>query len=105
MRLKTPATRFGCCRFLGALLAVCSVALLVRGAEDASQSAAPAARYEIHRVHDPDGTGKFYMGREIAQVMGHQGADWLERPEREAEEQTEKLIPQLAIKPGAVVAD
>ena len=23
-----------------------------------------------------DGTGKFYMGREIAQVMGHLGAGW-----------------------------
>ena len=27
-----------------------------------------------------DGTGKYYMGREISQVMGHLGAGWLERP-------------------------
>ena len=39
-------------------------------------------RYEFRREHDPDGTGKFYMGREIARVMGHQAADWLERPQR-----------------------
>ena len=45
------------------------------------------------------------MGREIAHVMGHQAADWLERPEREAEEQTEKLLDQLGLKPGMVVAD
>ena len=36
--------------------------------------------------HDPNGIGKFYMGREIAHVMGHQGIQWLERPDREEEE-------------------
>ena len=30
-----------------------------------------------------DGIGKYYMGREISQVMGHLGAGWLERPKRE----------------------
>jgi ubiquinone/menaquinone biosynthesis C-methylase UbiE len=45
------------------------------------------------------------MGREIAQVMGHQAADWLERPERESEERTESLVERLNLKPGDVVAD
>jgi ubiquinone/menaquinone biosynthesis C-methylase UbiE len=62
-------------------------------------------RYETRREHDPDGIGKFYMGREIAQVMGHQGAGWLERPEREKEEQPSKLLELLDLKPGEVVAD
>jgi ubiquinone/menaquinone biosynthesis C-methylase UbiE len=62
-------------------------------------------RYEFRREHDPDGTGKFYMGREIAQVMGHQAAGWLERPEREQEEQPAKLVETLKFKPGEVVAD
>ena len=55
----------------------------------------------------PDGIGKVYMGREIAQVMGHAGAGWLERPSREAEERTDKLVEFLArrLKPDAVVAD
>ena len=35
-----------------------------------------------------DGIGKYYMGREISQVMGHLGAGWLERPKREQEERT-----------------
>src|SRR3954469_23272705 len=52
-----------------------------------------------------DGTGKFYMGREIAPVMGHQGADWLERPEREREEGTNLLIDNMDLKPADVVAD
>jgi transglutaminase-like putative cysteine protease/ubiquinone/menaquinone biosynthesis C-methylase UbiE len=52
-----------------------------------------------------DGIGKFYMGREIAHVMGHQGADWLERPEREREEGTNLLIDNMDLKPADVVAD
>ncbi len=53
----------------------------------------------------PDGIGKIYQGREIAQVMGWQGAAWLERDEREREERTDLLLPELAIMPGMVVAD
>jgi ubiquinone/menaquinone biosynthesis C-methylase UbiE len=45
------------------------------------------------------------MGREIAQVMGHLGAAWLDRPEREAEERPTLLIRALDLKPGDVVAD
>ena len=62
-------------------------------------------RYETRKEHDPDGIGKFYMGREIAQVMGHQGAGWLERPEREKEEEPAKLLEALKLKEGLVVAD
>lgn len=52
-----------------------------------------------------DGIGTTYMGREIAQVMGHLGASWLERPEREREERTDLLLRALALKPTDVVAD
>ena len=45
------------------------------------------------------------MGREIAQVMGHQGASWLDRPEREKEEQPTKMLQAHKIKPGETVAD
>ncbi|HEY0549830.1 MAG TPA: methyltransferase domain-containing protein [Verrucomicrobiae bacterium] len=62
-------------------------------------------RYELRAVHDPNGIGKLYMGREIAHVMGHQAADWLERPEREEEEKTTLLIESLKFKPGEHVAD
>ncbi len=63
------------------------------------------ARYEFKEQHDPDGIGKFYQGREIAQVMGHLGIGWLERPEREKEEAPTKLMKALELKPGMVVAD
>ncbi|EAQ98037.2 class I SAM-dependent methyltransferase [Congregibacter litoralis] len=52
-----------------------------------------------------DGIGKFYMGREISHVMGHRGAGWLERPERERQERTDLLITRLPISPGDKVAD
>ena len=52
-----------------------------------------------------DGIGKIYMGREISQVMGHLGAGWLERPEREQEERPAALIAALDLPADAVVAD
>jgi ubiquinone/menaquinone biosynthesis C-methylase UbiE len=52
-----------------------------------------------------EGIGKSYMGREIAFMMGHEGADWLERPERDREEGTARLVPFLKLKPTDVVAD
>jgi ubiquinone/menaquinone biosynthesis C-methylase UbiE len=55
--------------------------------------------------HDPDGIGVFYMGREIAHVMGHEAADWLDRPEREKEEAPSILVKSLELKPGMIVAD
>ena len=44
-------------------------------------------------------------GRRIASVMGHEGAAWLERPEREQEEAPGKAIAALNIRPGEVIAD
>ena len=89
---------------MNACLAGCLLALLLQG-DTTKKPAAPKPRYEYHTDHDPDGTGKFYMGREIAQVMGHQAADWLDRPERVKEERTDKLLKALELKTGEVVAD
>lgn len=52
-----------------------------------------------------DGIGKTYQGREISQVMGWQGAAWLEREEREREERGSVLLRELKLKPGMTVAD
>src|SRR5580704_6777494 len=70
-----PLTRRSC------LLALASVALLAGQAE--------------HPV----------TGRKIAGVMGVQGADWLNRPEREKEENPEGALDALGLRPGMVVAD
>ena len=52
-----------------------------------------------------DGIGKVYMGREISQVMGHQGAYWLERPSREAAERPDMAVDALELSPTDTVAD
>lgn len=61
--------------------------------------------YEQRVHHSPDGIGKYYMGREIAKVMGHTGVGWLERPGRELEEQPSKIVNALNLEPDDVVAD
>jgi FkbM family methyltransferase len=61
-------------------------------------------RYTV-KPGDPNGIRKWYMGRQIAQVMSHFGIDWLERQEREMEENTSQLLKNLAVKPGMVIAD
>jgi SAM-dependent methyltransferase len=62
-------------------------------------------RYEFRSQHDPNGIGKFYMGREIARVMDHGAIPWLERPQREAEERPKRVIEALALAPDMTVAD
>ncbi|MFO0951060.1 MAG: class I SAM-dependent methyltransferase [Isosphaeraceae bacterium] len=47
----------------------------------------------------------FYMGRRIADVMSHLGADWLVRDTREQEEHPEQMLDALKIPEGATVAD
>ena len=83
------------------------IPLLAGTSTPAAEPAKPEEkpRYETRRDHDPNGIGKFYMGREIAQVMGYKAASWLERPEREKEEHCSKLLEALKLKPGDVVAD
>ncbi|MCH9661374.1 MAG: class I SAM-dependent methyltransferase [Bacteroidetes bacterium] len=58
-----------------------------------------------YKIGDRYGTGKWYKGREIANVMGFQGMSWLERPEREREENTFKLLNNMDIEPNDVIAD
>lgn len=60
--------------------------------------------YEL-RTASADGIGKFYMGREIAHVMGHPAIGWLERDEREREEAPSRAIAALELRPTDVIAD
>lgn len=46
-----------------------------------------------------------YLGRPIAPTMGHQGAPWLTRPERNAEEDTDALLGALQLEDGDVACD
>ena len=72
-------------------------------ADDAA--AVPAApTYESGPTH-AGGIGTYYLGREIAQVMGHQAADWLDRKSREHEENPAALVSMLELKADQVAAD
>jgi ubiquinone/menaquinone biosynthesis C-methylase UbiE len=68
-------------------------------------SCASAANYETRTLHDPDGIGKFYMGREIAHVMGPAGIPWLERADRDREERPQQVLDALDIRSGQTLAD
>ena len=61
--------------------------------------------YYTFKRGDYNGIGKWYMGREIAYVMGFQGIGWLERSEREKEENVSSLIKNMKIKSDEVIAD
>ncbi|MDO7852746.1 class I SAM-dependent methyltransferase [Hymenobacter sp. CA1UV-4] len=66
---------------------------------------ADTSGYETAPPRDPNGIGTYYLGRQIAHVMGHEGASWLERSGRRQEEGTDLLLKELKLKPTDVVAD
>ena len=113
MKYLLPAGIIG----LGGLLALVCTQLLTEsnpgqlisqpaGAAAASTSAAAdTTGYETRPPRDPNGIGRYYLGRQIAHVMGHEGASWLERSGRQQEEGTDILLRELKLKPTDVVAD
>jgi ubiquinone/menaquinone biosynthesis C-methylase UbiE len=74
----------GARRSMGAALVVAAVVALA--------AQAPSRRHPV-------------SGRVFAPTMGVEGADWLDRPEREKEEAPSKAIAALGLKKGDVVAD
>lgn len=61
--------------------------------------------YEVDPDRRTTGIGKFYMGREISFVMGHQAAAWLNRPGRIQEEMPDAVVENMNLAPDEVVAD
>ena len=92
-------------RFLSLLCVIPPLGTPAVLAQSTNRTSAEPPRYETRQNHDPNGIGKFYMGREIAHVMGHQAADWLDRPERQQEERPDLLLPALKVQRGQSVAD
>lgn len=58
-----------------------------------------------YKKGDINGIGKWYMGREIANVMGFQGIGWLDRSDREKEENVSNLIQNMRIETNDNIAD
>lgn len=74
------------------------------------QPPAPAAKAKtkpksVRRPTAAPAGPRVYMGREIADVMSFHGADWLVRDTREAEEQPDRMLDALKLRPGMTVAD
>lgn len=88
-------------QFVGILL------ILLGNYQCKGQSEKQSNNSEIYsyKSGDLNGIGKWYKGREIAHVMGYQGMSWLERTEREEEENTSKLLRNMKIQAGDTIAD
>ena len=69
----------------------------------AAESLAPSPYATGPRTRD--GLGQYYFGREIASYMTHQGAPWLDRPERDDEERPDLVLAALKLEPGQIAAD
>lgn len=69
---------------------------------DQDVAAPTVAASALEAPSDPPG---FYLGRELAPTMSHEGAPWLVRSEREAEEKTSRMLEELHLEPGDVACD
>lgn len=90
-----------------ALVLLCFLVVPLQGCrsqEKEPDTTKTSETYQYKR-NDPNGIGKWYLGREIAHVMGFQGMEWLNRPEREQEESVSTLLQNMNIQPTDVIAD
>ena len=93
-------------KYVAGLVAIVAIALLTNFTyTPVAQAQDIPSYYREKAIHSPDGIGKYYMNREIAQVMGHQAMMWLERPSRVTQEKPDLTVEQLDLKPDDVVAD
>ncbi len=87
-------------RLVGSVLLITT--LLIMGAVGCSEDPV----YRSITSETDGGSGKEYMGREIADVMGsEEGALWLDRVERDLEELPSRLLRALDMTASTVVAD
>ncbi|MBP0000036.1 MAG: class I SAM-dependent methyltransferase [Cyanobacteria bacterium SID2] len=94
-----------CCLLTLNLFACRDVSLNTVTTDGIDPSPNPTSPYEYHRIHSRDGIGKFYLGREIAKIMGHTEMMWLERPSRQTQERPNQAIEALDLQPTDTVAD
>ena len=83
------------------IILICIIILFI---SCGSQTSETSGIY-TYQIEDYNGIGKWYMGREIASVMGFEGMEWLERPERESEENVSTLIKNMSINLEDTIAD
>lgn len=89
------------------LAAGAALALALAGCSDSVQARddSPPVGPVDDQGRQPLRIGKLVKKRQIAPVMSVAHADWLTRPERDAEEQPDRVVRELKIAPGSTVAD
>lgn len=106
--MKSKKPNFGLTKFilLNYLLVFTGFAACQVKQQPTSPSTGPKANgVYTYKTPHPDGTGKVYLGREIAHVMSAVGGEWLERNTRQQEENVALAISKLNLAPNSVVAD
>lgn len=83
------------------------ILLCSAGCINAQERAAkkPVDSLYTYNAASSGGTGKFYLGREIAHVMGASNAGWLDRNSRPQEENTQLAIDKIELPETGVIAD
>ena len=101
MARSNPSVAFS--RIVVRLATLCLLLMLTLGC--AATAATPTDGSYSYKSPSADGIGKVYYGREIANVMGYQGANWLARPSRATEERSDMAVDALMLERDDVVAD
>jgi precorrin-6B methylase 2 len=81
------------------------LAMMLTGCASGQVKQPVDASVYTRKTPHPDGTGKVYLGREIAYVMSSTGGGWLERDTREEEEAVTLAISKMPLRRNSVVAD
>lgn len=92
----------------GSMYMLIVLSLSLNDCKTQSQLAVPAAQQDSIYTYGKalsGGTGKYYKGRQIANIMGATGSEWLERSERQKEENTTLAIENMHLKENDIVAD
>ena len=98
--MKLPSSTF-----VTPLFSLLLVLWLSAGSSCQAQQEQKAAKTYTTKTPAPGGTGKVYMGREIARVIGTGGGGWLERSTRQEDENSLLAIDNMMLTPQSVVAD
>lgn len=91
--------------FLYRILFILNIFVLITGCSGQVSSSENKDSVYTYITASNGGTGKVYMGRQIAYVMDAAGADWLERSDRLKEEHVQQAIDSFPLQPNSVVAD
>lgn len=91
----------------GAVVLLCSTVFVFscNAPDSDAEVGSDSVHYEDGTASGERGTGRYYMGREIAEITGMDRQEWLERPERETEELPNRVVRALELRSGDVVAD